>query len=161
MDSTRDYSPKEIFALAQAVKRDEEPFKWLLENCKELAALCDYLSYGNDKALAWLKENHFMSLVAFISALSNEEEAISYLLKSPFKQWAAVAKAVCDNDDNAEDWLIKFKMLPYVALIESLQSQASSGSGSVGGFGGGGGSGGGFSGFGGGSSGGGGAGGAW
>ena len=150
MDSSRHYSPEEIIALSLALKNDQNSFKWIFSNAKELAALSEYITCGDDDALEWLKKNDYLSLVAFISALQEDDDAIEFLLKGPYKEWAAVANAVCNSDESAKVWLLKFGREAYVALIESLEALSGSSDSSRG-----------FGGSGGGSSGGGGASGAW
>jgi uncharacterized membrane protein YgcG len=161
-DPTREYSGKEIVALAKAIRKEEESFHWLMQNdCKELAALCEVLVYGQDDAAAWLKKNGFNTLLAFIDALDENDKAFKFLLKGSHKEWAAVINAVND-DDGARAWLVKFNMKHFLLLVDTLAARAEEG-GSGGGFGGGSGGGGGsgFGGFGGGGFGGGGAGGRW
>lgn len=160
LDLTREYSEKEIVELVHAVKREEESFKWLLENnCRELAALCDVLVYGNDNALDWLKRNGFMTLLAFVNSLDSDNDAFHFLLKGQHKEWAAVVNVIND-DSKAREWLLKFNLKHFLFLADNLTLARSSSGGGMGGFSGGGG-GSGFGGFGGGGFGGGGAGGHW
>lgn len=158
----QEYKEAELVKLSKAMAVDEEAYKWLLENdCKELAALCDVLVYGNEKAYEWLKRFECKTILAFISALDDDEDARNYLLSHRQSAWAATASAAL-NDEEAFEWLEKYKFMGYYMLAEALRSSSSGGSSSMGGYGGGGSSGGGgFGGFGGGSSGGGGASGSW
>jgi len=168
MDKSRKYKEEEIIALSKAISQEEESFKWLMNNnCKELAALCDTLAFGNEAALNWLKENKFTILLAFVSALKDDDDddALNFLLASTFKEWAATINVINDNE-GAKEWLINFHLKHYLILAETIISESAKNSSSgsyIGGFNGGsgGGSGGGFGGFGGGSFGGGGTGGAW
>ena len=119
-DLTRDYSEQEIIHFAKAAKRDEASFKWLMENdCKELAALCDVLVYGNTEAFDWLKKNRLMTLLAFVNALNDDEEAFRFLLKGTHKVWAAVVNSI-NGDEKAKKWLLRFDMKHFLLLVDSL-----------------------------------------
>lgn len=164
MNTNKDtYTSNEILLFCSAVMEEEEKFEELLSIRPELAAVCDYLIYGNSEAVNWLFKNDFKILAAFISVIEGDKEAFDFLLNSKQKQWAAVL-SLMHNEPSAEEWLLKFKFSVYINLAHALRHQLRKCPGlgiNTLGTGGLGSSGGGFGGFGGGSFGGAGAGGSW
>ncbi|HEU4718286.1 MAG TPA: hypothetical protein VFU15_10645 [Bacteroidia bacterium] len=158
------YTPELIERLCSALTRDEDSFRWLMDNHeRELAALCDVLVYGKEDAAEWLKNNGFNVIYSFIAVLDENEQAQKYLMDHDAKEWAATADAV-NGSDSAYEWLKQY--YPHFAHLSDVLSSLSNGRGGMGGFsggsgGGGGIGGGGFGGYGGGGFGGGGAGGKW
>jgi hypothetical protein len=167
MDNTNKiYSEEEILALANALKPNEDSFKWLMANCVELAAVCDVIVYDKDPARDWLKKNGYVLLSEFLDALDDNDKGFSTLMQETHKEWAAVVDFVNDESETAMLWLLKNHFRHFGALatvLASIRDNSSSGAGIGFGFGGAGGGfgGGGFGGFGGGGFGGGGGGGTW
>jgi uncharacterized membrane protein YgcG len=161
-----EYPDVAIKALINCLDDDQQAYEWLSKSkWKELAALSDYLSSGDEKALGYLLQNKekFDTIVNFLAALQKEEKAFNLLMAKEDKEWAAVVASVHGSEE-AYQWLIKNGFVIYAALAEILIQKLNSGSGSVHGFvggSGGGSAGDGFGGFGGGSFGGAGSGGTW
>ena len=115
------YSEEEILKLTSAIGGDKDAFSWLMENCKELAALRDAILFENNTALQWLKGNGFTLLAQFSDAILGDELQQTGLMNYPQKQWAAVVAVVNDagDDDQAMLWLMKngFKHFGKLAAV--------------------------------------------
>src|SRR3974377_258725 len=123
------YSEEEILELAEAIRKNETSFKWLLDNqCMELAALTDILVHGKANANEWLKKNKQELLCAFVSALEGDKNSLLLLAKNGCNEWAAVANAVRNNEEDAFSWLLKNNFKHFAALAIALKDR-SSGSG--------------------------------
>ena len=137
-DPTRNYSKNEILAFAQAVRIQEEAFTWLIEyECIELAAVAEYIIYGKQPALQWLTERSYVTLLAFIRVLEQDDaEAFTFLLKSNHKEWAATLKAT-EDDADAMEWLFMYRLPHFIFLADALLHLAriSGADGTSGGYG--------------------------
>jgi uncharacterized membrane protein YgcG len=160
----KSYPAEVISTLTAAINGDNQAYDYLVNNhLKELAALRDYLHYGDDEAMNFLQRFGFKTIASFAMAFQGDEEALRHLLSLPEKEWAATIFAAND-DSKAKDWLYSQHLSYFVLLANALNtyknSSFSSGLGGIGTIGGiSGGSG--FGGFGGGSFGGGGGGSSW
>lgn len=90
-----------------------------MTNCKELAALAEYIVHGNDKAIHWLKGSRYTTLAAFASAIFGDETALVYLLGAKNKEWALTAGAF-KKDPTAGAMLMRSKKAHYLILAQTL-----------------------------------------
>jgi hypothetical protein len=120
VDNSREYTKDEILLLSASVGRDEKAYQWLLQNCKELAALSDVLSYGLEDALEWLTKESFLTLIAFLDAIDGNQNAAIFLGRGPYKEWAVTAAALSEQNE-AKFWLVKSQRAHYLVLSESIQ----------------------------------------
>ena len=117
------YTPKEIIHLSEAIHRNEVSYQWLLQNnCRELAALSDYLVYGNYHAKRWLRRNKYEMIRIFIKAWEDDtSSSFDFLMKNNLKEWAATINASNDNE-KANQWLIGSNYRHFSLLAKAINS---------------------------------------
>ena len=115
----KSYTEKEIVTFAKAIDGDEESYRWLIENhFAELAATADVITNHNDTALSWLKKNKQITLVAFISALGEDKNAMTFLISQKHILFASVVGAV-EGEVVPFNWLAK-NNLGFYLLAKTL-----------------------------------------
>jgi len=114
------YSSMQILALANAIARDEEAYEWLHQNgCKELNAVCAFISFEEYDSIDWLKAQGFDEWYMFAVAFEEEfQPSIDYLIERGNLELAAVLDA-CRDNNTALEWLEK-KHPPYATLVLTI-----------------------------------------
>jgi hypothetical protein len=93
MNDLSHYDPKILVALGEAIDRNHDIHRWLLENGYiELAALASSLQ-ADVEAFKWLMNNGYPQLAAFSNAIDEEGNAHQWLINNRFTLLAMVVDA--------------------------------------------------------------------
>lgn len=112
------YSLKKIQLLTKALKGDTKIFKQLMKDSPEYAALGSAL-VGNAAAMNWLLL-HDKTLAVFVDSVHDNKSATQILLKEKQFELAAVSNML-NEDEEAELWLEKHNLKPYIDFAVSIQ----------------------------------------
>ncbi len=115
-----EYPAKVILAWSKAVEGNQKLMQWLSENgYRELAVSCWAINLEDD-ARAWLMDNGYPHLMAFINAAEGNTKALNWLEKHGFQTYAKMALAI-DGDQDAYFWLQKHVYPEIFILTKSIE----------------------------------------
>lgn len=119
MNNKKEYTPKQILALAAAIQEEEAAIDWLSLNRHELYLIYRTIVLSNSASCEELKASGFS--VEYMFAIAFQEDfqtSIDYFIRNEELVWAAVVDA-CRDNLSAMEWLEK-KHPPYKVLAESI-----------------------------------------
>ena len=120
----KNYSESEIKFLINAIEGEESSYQWLLKNnCRELAALFDYLMEDNTEAMNWLIFNKYHVIAAFLCAIDNHAKSFAFLGHCKAFEWAATIGILRNGkSDNGFLWLKKSNLIHFINLGLAIKS---------------------------------------
>ena len=118
---SKKYSPEQIINLAKAIDGNSFSYNWLKNNQSlELVAICcGFLNRDSSKSLEWLHKYNFRVLWSFIDSFDGNKNSFEYLKHCDGKEWGATFCASY-GDNNAIKWLVKSGFKQYVFLSKAI-----------------------------------------
>lgn len=111
--------PKLIMAFVEALDGNQQIFRWLLVNRRELAALVSCMHHQED-AQKWLMSNGFPHYAAFASAIDGKEEPYKWLAANGFELLCVIVDAAYEKQE-AIDLLNRRQLQIFVIMARRIR----------------------------------------